>query len=129
MEQDTGSGVDPAAVSSMPDEQPAPQPAEPPSAAFEPTSSVAEPTEQAAPAEPAEPGERDETGEPASEPTRVAGELTATGEPRVDAALRQLRELDALPVSEHAPVYERIHGQLVEVLGELHTGPADPAGR
>jgi hypothetical protein len=58
-------------------------------------------------------------------------ELTATGEPRVDAALRQLGELDELPVSGHPPVFERIHGQLVEVLGELHsgTGQADQAAR
>jgi hypothetical protein len=40
----------------------------------------------------------------------------------VDAALRRLGELDRLPVSEHPPVFERVHGQLVEVLGELHSG-------
>jgi hypothetical protein len=53
----------------------------------------------------------------------------ATGEPRVDAAIRPLAELGELPVSEHPPVFERIHGQLVEVLGELHYGPeaAEPA--
>jgi hypothetical protein len=57
--------------------------------------------------------------------------LTATGEPRVDAALRQLGELDERPVSEHPQVFERVHGQLVEVLGELHsgTGQADQAAR
>ncbi len=60
-----------------------------------------------------------------------AGELTATGEPRVDAALRQLGDLDERPVSEHPPVFERIHGQLVEVLGELHsgTGQSDQGAR
>jgi len=51
-----------------------------------------------------------------------AGQLTATGEPRVDAALRQLGDLDERPVSEHPPVFERVHGQLVDVLGELHSG-------
>ena len=57
--------------------------------------------------------------------------LTATGEPRVDTALRQLGELDELPVSEHPQVFERVHGQLVEVLGELHSGAgqADQAVR
>jgi|HubBroStandDraft_6_1064221.scaffolds.fasta_scaffold3037842_2 hypothetical protein len=53
-----------------------------------------------------------------------------SGEPRVDAALRRLGDLDSLPVSDHPPVFERIHGQLVEVLGELHAGPdgADETG-
>ena len=45
-----------------------------------------------------------------------------TGEPRVDAALGGLDELGELPVSEHPAVYERVHEQLVEVLGELHPG-------
>ena len=54
-------------------------------------------------------------------------ERPGTGEPRVDAALRRLDELSDLPVSEHPQVYERIHGQLVEVLGELHSGQG-PAG-
>jgi hypothetical protein len=45
----------------------------------------------------------------------------ATGEPRVDAALRQLGELSDLPVSEHPPVFERIHASLVDVLGELRS--------
>jgi len=46
----------------------------------------------------------------------------ATGEPRVDAALGRLGELDELQVSEHPRVYERVHEQLVDVLGELHQG-------
>jgi len=49
----------------------------------------------------------------------------STGEPRVDDALRRLDELADLPVVEHPPVFEAIHGQLVEVLGELRIG-ADP---
>jgi len=57
-----------------------------------------------------------------------------TGEPRVDAAVRSLGELDGLPVAEHPGVFEQIHGRLVDVLGELHSGgdpasPADPAGK
>jgi hypothetical protein len=46
----------------------------------------------------------------------------ATGEPRVDEALGRLSELDDLPVSEHPGVFERVHSQLVDVLGELRPG-------
>ena len=53
----------------------------------------------------------------------------STGEPRVDAALSRLCELDELPVSEHPGVYERIHEQLVEVLGELHSAQAPASQR
>ncbi len=53
-------------------------------------------------------------------------DITATtGEPRVDDALRKLSELDDLPVSEHPAVFERVHGQLVDVLGELRSSAAD----
>ncbi len=70
-------------------------------------------------------------GQVPAEAAAAAGgpDLTATttaGEPRVDAALRMLGELDGLPVTDHPHVFERVHGQLVEVLGELHAG-ADPA--
>lgn len=67
------------------------------------------------------PGSTDSSGA-----TQAAGEPAvrhATGEPRVDGVLRRLDELSDLPVSEHPPVFERIHGQLVEVLGELRSGP------
>jgi hypothetical protein len=61
----------------------------------------------------------------------VAPAPEATGDPRVDAAIADLGDLAGLAVSEHPPVFERIHGELVEVLGELHTGvgltdPAEP---
>lgn len=49
----------------------------------------------------------------------------ATGDARVDEALRGLDELAGLETSEHPAVFERIHGRLVEVLGELRTGPDD----
>lgn len=49
-----------------------------------------------------------------------------TGDPRVDEALRPLAGLAGRPVAEHPQVYERLHGQLVEVLGEL--GPAGQGG-
>ncbi|HUJ08068.1 MAG TPA: hypothetical protein VLX31_18320 [Streptosporangiaceae bacterium] len=67
-----------------------------------------------------------ETPAPAGGPD-LAATTTATGEPRVDAALRMLGELDGLPVTEHPQVFERVHGQLVEVLGELHAGADQPA--
>lgn len=53
-----------------------------------------------------------------------AAAVPATGESRVDAALGRLADLDELAVSEHPQVYERIHAQLVGVLGELHSGSA-----
>ncbi len=66
-----------------------------------------------------------------TDPASPAAPPPSTGEPRVNAAIGRLGELGELPVSEHAQVYERIHGQLVEVLGELHSGAgqADPAAR
>jgi len=68
---------------------------------------------------------------PATAEPQATAELPATGEPRVDTALSRLRELDELPVSEHPGVYERVHEQLVEVLGELHSAqtpaPQGPA--
>lgn len=56
-------------------------------------------------------------------------ETETTGEPRVDAALRRLGELDDLPVSEHPPVFERVHASLVDVLGELRSAAADDTRR
>jgi hypothetical protein len=46
----------------------------------------------------------------------------ATGEPRVDAALTGLNQLPGLPVTEHPAVFEQVHRQLREVLGELDAG-------
>jgi hypothetical protein len=51
------------------------------------------------------------------------GARPGTGEPRVDAALRLLDRLVTIPVSEHPGLYEQVHAQLSEVLGELDTGP------
>jgi hypothetical protein len=47
-----------------------------------------------------------------------------TGELRVDAALKLLDRLPGLPVSEHSDLFEQVHAQLSEVLGELDSGPA-----
>ena len=56
-------------------------------------------------------------------------QIEATGEPRVDEALRRLGQLGDLPVSEHPPVFERVHASLVDVFGELRSGVTDDAGR
>jgi hypothetical protein len=71
--------------------------------------------EAAATGEPAGAGEPMATGEAPG-----TGEPPGTGERRVDAALGRLDELDGLPLSEHPAVYEWIHEELVEVLGDLH---------
>jgi hypothetical protein len=52
----------------------------------------------------------------------------ATGEPRVDAALAGLGELEGLPVSEHRAVFEDVLRRLRDVLGELDTGQPPEAG-
>jgi hypothetical protein len=56
------------------------------------------------------------------------GELS-TGEPRVDAALKLLDRLPGLPVSEHPELFEQVHAQLTEVLGELDSGLGGPVGQ
>jgi hypothetical protein len=48
----------------------------------------------------------------------------ATGEPRVDDALRRLGELTELPVSDHPAVFEHVHARLSDVLDELDSGTA-----
>jgi hypothetical protein len=45
-----------------------------------------------------------------------------TGDARVDQALRRLGELDDLPLTEHAGVFEHIHGELTGALGTLDSG-------
>jgi hypothetical protein len=51
-----------------------------------------------------------------------------TGDPRVDAALGLLDRLPELPVGEHAPVFERVHAELTEVLGDLDPDSAGTSG-
>jgi hypothetical protein len=55
------------------------------------------------------------------DPEFAADEPSAhdTGDSRVDAALTSLDRLAGLPVSEHAPVFERVHAELTEILGDL----------
>ena len=59
----------------------------------------------------------------------IAAPAVITGEPRVDETLRRLDELAELPVTEHPAVFERVHSQLVEVLGELRSGTDASAAR
>jgi hypothetical protein len=50
------------------------------------------------------------------------GSAVITGDARVDAALRRLGDLDDLPLTEHAAVFEHIHGELTGALGTLGPG-------
>jgi hypothetical protein len=59
----------------------------------------------------------------------MAAPAVITGEPRVDETLDRLEELAELPVTEHPAVFERVHSQLVEVLGELRSGTDAGAAR
>jgi hypothetical protein len=113
----------------------------PPDAGEETTSEMTEDAAVRAAGDP----EGEMARDPAEEPEpRFSGELPeepderrpATGEPRVDAALARLDELEELPVTEHRAVFEDVHRRLREVLGELDTGQpreaghaAGPAGR
>jgi hypothetical protein len=54
---------------------------------------------------------------------QASDQRPATGDLRVDEALADLDELAGLPVTEHPPVFERVHSRLREVLGELDTEP------
>lgn len=45
--------------------------------------------------------------------------LPATGDTRVDAALSRLSDVDGKPPSEHADVYEAVHGDLHAALSDL----------
>ncbi len=75
---------------------------------------------------------RESGADPAGYPTGPSGAQVSarpgTGEPRVDAALRLLDRLPGLPVSDHPELFEQVHAQLTDVLGELDSGTAGPAG-
>ena len=49
-------------------------------------------------------------------------DIAATGDDRVDQALRRLGELADLPLPEHAAVFEHIHAELTGALGTLDPG-------
>jgi hypothetical protein len=65
---------------------------------------------------------------PVDVPEETDEPRSATGEPRVDAALARLDELEGLPVTEHRAVFEDVHRRLRDVLGELDTGQPREAG-
>ena len=69
-----------------------------------------------------------ETAEDSARATAGGERRTATGHPRVDAALARLGELEGLPVTEHRAVFEDVHRRLRDVLGELDTGQPREAG-
>jgi uncharacterized coiled-coil protein SlyX len=75
------------------------------------------PTEELG-SEPGGPGELDKPGK-FGEPVEPGEQRPATGEPRVDAALARLDELAGRPVTEHRAIFEDVHRQLRDVLGEL----------
>jgi hypothetical protein len=61
------------------------------------------------------------------EPVATRSAAAPSGDAGVDEALRPLSGLAGRPVAEHPQVFERIHAELVEVLGELGSA-AGPAG-
>jgi hypothetical protein len=68
---------------------------------------------------------------PAADKERLAAAAASppgTGDPRVDAALKLLDRVPELPVGEHAAVFERVHAELTEVLGDLDPDSAGTTG-
>jgi hypothetical protein len=113
----------------------------PPAAGEETTSEMTEDAAGRAAGDPegemaSEPAEEPEPGFSGELPEEPDERRPATGEPRVDAALARLDELEGLPATEHRAVFEDVHRRLRDVLGELDTGQpreaghaAGPAGR
>ena len=64
-------------------------------------------------------------GDPDLSAAAPAGEVEHTGNPVVDSVLDSLRELDALPVSEHVAVFEAAHERLRGTLADAGEPPAD----
>ena len=50
-----------------------------------------------------------------------------TGDPRVDAALDRLSELEGSPVAEHVEIFTDIHGRLTGALADLGDEADDAA--
>ena len=53
---------------------------------------------------------------PRARPSRPARGLPPAG--RVDEAVSQLEDLAGLPVAEHPAIFERVHQQLTDALGD-----------
>jgi hypothetical protein len=73
-------------------------------------------------AAPVGPDHRDAGQREAMREIRLSVPRPETGEDRVDAALSMLDDLTELPVTDHPAVFEHVHAQLSEVLGELGGG-------
>lgn len=56
--------------------------------------------------------------DPAPAPQTEADDGVSLGDPRVDAAVSSLRDLEQRDVDEHAAVYERAHEALREALDD-----------
>jgi hypothetical protein len=67
-------------------------------------------------------------GQPSAAATGEPAAAATTGDPRVDAALKLLDRLPGLPVSQHPELFEQVHAQLSDVLGELDPGSAGTVG-
>src|SRR5260221_10762340 len=74
------------------------------------------------------PAEETEPDIPGEVPEETDEPRPATGEPRVDATLARLDELEGLPVTEHRAVFEDVHRRVRDVLRELDTGQPRVAG-
>lgn len=75
-----------------------------------------------------EPAEAEEAETVLAETVQRAGGFPATGEPRVDAALKLLDRLPGLPVADHPELFEQVHAELTDVLGELDSGAGGAVG-
>jgi hypothetical protein len=84
-----------------------------------PTSQAEESVDPSATAEPLE--ESTESLEP------VIGEPTSTGVPAVDEVLRDVDDLDGLPLEEHLGRFEQAHESLRSTLDADPLEPGDPA--
>jgi hypothetical protein len=72
--------------------------------------------------------ESSESAEPFEEPTDLStGEPTRTGVPAVDRVLREVDDLDRVPLEEHLGRFEHAHETLRTALDADPDEPGDPA--
>jgi hypothetical protein len=84
-------------------------------------------TEQPPTSPPEESIEPPETPASAAEAEPVTGEPTSTGVPAVDQVLRDVDDLDAVPLEEHLGRFERAHETLRTALDADPGEPGTPA--